>query len=128
MGAGAEADSVRSALLTAGCKDEALSLATGQPTAWERARAETTWYEFACRYADMKWKLVSAKYHNDIARVLTAATPALLAAGPGRPDDATIRRAPDQGRASTRSSAPIRPARLPRPWRGSPATACRCQR
>jgi hypothetical protein len=41
----------------------------------------------------MKWKLASAKYRKDIARALTAATPALLAAGRGRPDDATIRRA-----------------------------------
>jgi hypothetical protein len=40
----AQADSFRSALLTAARKGEAFSLATGQPTAWERTKAETTWY------------------------------------------------------------------------------------
>jgi integrase len=89
----AQADSFRSALLTAARKGEAFSLATGRPTAWERTKAETTFYEFACRYVDMKWKLASAKYRKDIARALTAATPALLAAGRERPDDAAIRRA-----------------------------------
>jgi integrase len=89
----AQADSFRSALITAARKGEAFSLVTGRPTAWQRARAGTTWYEFACQYVDMKWKLASAKYRKDIARALTAATPALLAAGRGRPDDAAIRRA-----------------------------------
>ena len=44
----AQADSFRSALLTAARKGEAFSLATGRPTAWERTKAATTWYEFAC--------------------------------------------------------------------------------
>jgi hypothetical protein len=41
----------------------------------------------------MKWKQASAKYRKDIARALTAATPAMLAAERGRPEDASIRRA-----------------------------------
>ena len=72
------ADSFRSALLTAARKGEAFSLATGRPTSWERKKANTTWYEFACAYVDMKWKHASAKYRKDIARALTAATPAML--------------------------------------------------
>ena len=89
----AQADSFRSALLTAARKGEAFSLATGRPAAWERRKSDTTWYEFACAYVDMKWKLASAKYRKDIARALTAATPAMLAEARGRPDDASIRRA-----------------------------------
>jgi hypothetical protein len=89
----AQADSFRSALLTAARKGEAFSLATGRPTAWERRKAETTWYEFACGYVDMKWKQASAKYRKDIARALTAAAPAMLTDGRGQPDDAAIRRA-----------------------------------
>ena len=89
----AQADSFRSALLTAARKGEAFSMATGRPTAWEREKAQTTWYEFACTYTDMKWKQASAKYRKDIARALTAATPAMLAEAHGRPDDASIRRA-----------------------------------
>jgi hypothetical protein len=89
----AQADSFRSALLTAARKGEAFSLATGKPTAWERKKADTTWYEFARAYVDMKWKQASTKYRKDIARALTAATPAMLLAGLGRPEDASIRRA-----------------------------------
>jgi integrase len=89
----AQADSFRSALLTAARKGEAFSLGTGRLVAWERTKAETSWYEFACAYADMKWKQASAKYRKDIARALTAATPAMLAEARGRPDDACIRRA-----------------------------------
>ena len=89
----AQADSFRSALMTATRKGEAFSLATGRPMAWERAKADISWYEFACAYVDMKWKQASAKYRKDIARALTAATPAMLAEVRGRPDDASIRRA-----------------------------------
>ncbi len=89
----AQADSFRSELMTAARKGESFSLGTGRPTAWERAKADTTWYEFACAYVDMKWKQASAKYRKDIARALTAATPAMLADGKGRPDDSSIRRA-----------------------------------
>jgi integrase len=89
----AQADSFRSALLTAARRGEVFSLTTGRPTAWEREKAATSWYEFACGYVDMKWKQASAKYRKDIARALTAATPAMLAEGRGRPDDASIRRA-----------------------------------
>jgi hypothetical protein len=89
----AQADSFRSAIVTAARKGEAFSLATGRPTTWERDQNDTTWYEFTCAYVDMKWKHASAKYRKDIARALTAATPAMLAEARGRPDDPSIRRA-----------------------------------
>jgi hypothetical protein len=65
----AQADSFRSALLTPARRGEAFSLASGRPTVWEREKAEMTWYEFACRYVDMKWEQASAKYRKDIARL-----------------------------------------------------------
>jgi integrase len=89
----AQADGFRSALLTAARRGEAFSLMTGRPIAWEREKPETTWYDFACAYVDMKWKQASAKYRKDIARALTAATPALLTEARERPDDASLRRA-----------------------------------
>jgi integrase len=89
----AQADSFRSALLTAARKGEAFSLATGRPMAWERSKADASWYEFACAYVDLKWKKASAKYRKDIARALIAATPVMLTEARGRPDDASIRRA-----------------------------------
>ncbi|MER6950814.1 tyrosine-type recombinase/integrase [Nonomuraea sp. NPDC000554] len=52
-----------------------------------------TWYAFACTFVDMKWKGASAKYRQDIARALTAATPAMLANERGKPDDLALRTA-----------------------------------
>ena len=89
----AQADSFRSSLLTAARSGEAFSLATGQPIAWQRADNDMSWYDFACSYSDMEWKSASAKYRKDIARALTAATPAMFNATRGEPDDARIRQA-----------------------------------
>src|SRR5690606_30473090 len=44
-------------------------------------------------FVDMKWKSASAKYRADIARALTAATPAMLAGERGKPDDLALRTA-----------------------------------
>lgn len=88
----AQADSFRSALLTAARKGEAFSITTGRPVTWQRSAREMSWYEFACAYVDMKWKSASAKYRRDIARALTAATPAMFREGAsGKPDVAEIR-------------------------------------
>jgi integrase len=88
----AQADSFRSELLTASRKGEAFSTATGRPVSWQRTASEMSWYDFACAYADMKWKRASAKYRRDIARALTAATPAMFPDDhSGKPDDAAIR-------------------------------------
>jgi integrase len=83
----------RSSLLTAVRKGEAFNVANGRPESWERSRTQLTWFEIACQYADMKWKQASAKYRKDIARALTAATPAMLGDGGERPGDAAIRHA-----------------------------------
>ncbi|MFC4529130.1 tyrosine-type recombinase/integrase [Sphaerisporangium dianthi] len=89
-----QADAYRSALITATREGEAFSLLTGEPVKWHRPeRPEMSWYEFACKFADYKWKTASAKYRQDIARALTAATPALLATTKGKPDDVTLRTA-----------------------------------
>ncbi len=84
----AQADSFRSELVTAARKGEAFSIKTGRPVSWQRTASEMSWYEFACKYVDMKWKSASAKYRKDIARALTAATPAMILDDRGgRPDD-----------------------------------------
>src|SRR5215831_15871732 len=123
----AQADSFRSALLTAARKGEAFSLVTGRPVAWERAKAETNWYEFACAYVDMKWKQASAKYRKDIARALTAAH---LPCWPTGVDGRTMRAfaGRSSGGDSTPSNVLTRRPRSPRFLPGSPATALRCRR
>jgi integrase len=105
----AQADSFRSELVTAARKGEAFAIVTGRPVAWQRAATEMTWYQFACKYADMKWKDASAKYRRDIARALTAATPAMFNEGAtGKPVDAAIRTALRQWAFNTkqREAAP----------------------
>ncbi|MGW4791780.1 tyrosine-type recombinase/integrase [Nonomuraea sp. NPDC004297] len=90
----AQADAYRSKLVTAARDGEAFSLLSGEPVKWARAdQTELTWYEFACKFVDLKWKAASAKYRQDIARALTAATPAMLKNGKEKPDDLILRTA-----------------------------------
>lgn len=90
----AQADTFRGALLTAARNGEAFSTLTGEPVSWARTdRPEMSWYDFACKFADMKWKSAAPKYRQDIARALTAATPAMYASTRGKPDDRVLRSA-----------------------------------
>ena len=88
-----QADSFRSALLTAARNGEAFSIATGRPVSWRRAENDMSWYDFACAFVDMKWKTASAKHRHDIAYALTKATPALFTTSRGKPDDKLLRKA-----------------------------------
>ncbi|GAA2870469.1 tyrosine-type recombinase/integrase [Streptosporangium fragile] len=90
----AQADAYRSSLVMAARDGEAFSLSTGEPVSWKRAKnAEMSWYDFACKFVDMKWKASSATYRQDIARALTAATPAMFSSGQGKPTDKELRHA-----------------------------------
>ncbi|MGC5011390.1 tyrosine-type recombinase/integrase [Streptosporangium sp. DT93] len=90
----AQADTYRSALITAARNGEAFSLITGEPVSWSRTeRPDMSWYDFTTAYVDMKWKRASAGYRRDIARALTAASPAMLTADRSKPSDKEIRKA-----------------------------------
>ena len=89
----AQADAYRSTLVAAARTGEAFSLATGEPVSWERVEQVMSWYDFACKFTDMKWKGASANYRADIARALTAATPAMISGQRGKPADEMIRTA-----------------------------------
>jgi integrase len=83
----AHAESFRSELRVAARNGEAFSLATGEPVGWARSiQSQISWYDFAVRYVDMKWKAASAKYRRDIARAMVAATPPLIAGRPSATD------------------------------------------
>ncbi|GII05455.1 tyrosine-type recombinase/integrase [Planobispora takensis] len=104
-----QADTYRSALLTAARTGEPFSLLTGEPLSWQRTEApEMSWYAFTCAFVDMKWNASSANYRQDIARALTAATPAMIIDGRGRPPDRDVRRALKRWAFNTRQrdSAP----------------------
>ncbi|WP_219459948.1 tyrosine-type recombinase/integrase [Nonomuraea rhizosphaerae] len=90
----AQADTFRGSLLTAARSGEAFSMLTGEPVSWARAELlQMSWYDFACKFVDMKWKPAAAKYRQDIARALTAATPAMYTGRRGKPDDLALRSA-----------------------------------
>jgi integrase len=83
----AQAEAFRAEIISATRRGEAFSRQSGEPVAWMRAkRSELTWYEFACSYVDMKWTHASAKYRQDIARALIAATPPLIVGKPTATD------------------------------------------
>ncbi|MEU7004451.1 tyrosine-type recombinase/integrase [Nonomuraea sp. NPDC046570] len=90
----AQADTFRGEIQAAARRGEAFSLLTGEPVSWERTdRPDMSWYAFACKFVDMKWKGAAAKYRQDIARALTAATPAMYVGARGKPDDRELRSA-----------------------------------
>lgn len=76
------AETFRSELLTAMRKGEPFDVATGRPlSALRKQVPTTTWYDFACRYVDMKWKAASPKHRKSIAESLITVTPAMLDVG-----------------------------------------------
>ena len=71
----AQAEVFRAELLAAARKGEAFSSATGEPVSWHRDEPGTSWYDFTCRYVNMKWNTASAKYRRAIAQALAARRP-----------------------------------------------------
>ncbi|MGW0195921.1 tyrosine-type recombinase/integrase [Nonomuraea sp. NPDC003201] len=90
----AQADTYRGELQAAARRGEAFSRAIGEPVSWGRThQAEMSWYDFVCKFVDMKWKAAAPKYRQDIARALTAATPAMYNTTRGKPEDRELRTA-----------------------------------
>jgi integrase len=56
-------------------------------------REEISWFDFACAFADVKWKRAAPKYRQGIAEALATATPALLRTERGKPAPRLLRRA-----------------------------------
>lgn len=89
----AGADSFRSELVTASRKGEAFDVVTGLPLSMQRTDTDMPWYEFACKYVDMKWPDAAATYRRSIAEALVTATCAMLATEQGKPAAELIRSA-----------------------------------
>jgi len=85
------ADSARGELLAAARIGEAFDVATGRPISKSARREEQSWFDFACRYVDLKWPTAAGNTRRGIAETLTSATPALFASERNRPSDETIR-------------------------------------
>ena len=77
----AAAESFRSKLVTALREGQAFDVESGVPIAMVRTeKPRTSWYEFACRYVDLKWAGASPKHRKSIAEALITVTPTMLTA------------------------------------------------
>jgi integrase len=87
------ADSFRSDLVAASRKGEAFRLIDGLPVSKARNEADMPWYEFACKYVDMKWPRSAATTRRTHAEAMTTLTVSMLSDKRGKPDDKRLRRA-----------------------------------
>ncbi|MEW2471764.1 site-specific integrase [Streptomyces sp. NPDC046994] len=87
------AEHYRAKLMTAMREGEEFNTETGLPTSMDKKKAELSWYDFALRYLAMKWPHAAPNTRDGINESLTSVTVELLSERPGRPSDATIRRA-----------------------------------
>jgi hypothetical protein len=79
------AESFRSDLLSAARKGEAFDVESGRPVSMVRTGREMNWYEFACKFVDMKWPHVAATTRRTHAEALTALTPLMFTTKRGKP-------------------------------------------
>ncbi|GAA2778299.1 tyrosine-type recombinase/integrase [Saccharopolyspora taberi] len=89
----AQADRFRAELIAAQNRGEAFDAESGKPISASGTVRETTWFEIACDYVDMKWEAASATARQTIAEALIRITPVFLPNGPGKPDERAIRSA-----------------------------------
>jgi hypothetical protein len=87
------AESFRSDLVSASRKGEAFDVETGRPVSMTRKAPEMSWYNFACKFVDMKWPHIAATTRRTPAEAMTALTVLMLKEARGRPDEKLIRRA-----------------------------------
>jgi hypothetical protein len=74
-------------------RGEAFDRTQGLPVSKLRQDNEMPWFDFACKYVDMKWPRAAGKSRAGNADALASVTPALLATTRGAPDSKTLRRA-----------------------------------
>ena len=86
------ADSFRSDLVSAMRRGEPFDVTTGRPVSMSRACNESTWFEFACGYVDMKWPNAAATYRRSISEALVTITCAMLRSERGKPDGLLLRK------------------------------------
>lgn len=83
------AESFRSKLLTAAREGVAFDVESGLPVTMVRtSKKKTSWFDFACSYADMKWPDASPGHRRSIADALVPITVAMLRNTPAEGDEA----------------------------------------
>jgi integrase len=89
----AQADSFRADLLSAQRKGEAFDRVSGRPVVLDRSANDMTWYDFTCRYVDMKWTDLAATARQTVAESLIRVAPVFVPKGKGGPDSKALRSA-----------------------------------
>jgi integrase len=75
----AAADGFRSELISAHRRGELFDVESGRPASTRRVESPgVNWYEFACRYVDMKWPAISPLYRKGVAQALVTVTAEML--------------------------------------------------
>lgn len=87
------AESFRAELVSAAAKGEAFDVETGRPVSMRREQQDMSWYEFACKFVDLKWPRAAATTRRTHAEALTAVSASLFATKRGMPDGKVIRAA-----------------------------------
>lgn len=90
------AESFRSKLLSAAKDGVAFDVRRGLPITMLRTANAMTWYEFACMYADMKWRDASPGHRRSTAQSLTPITIAMMGTTRGMPDRKVLNKALQQ--------------------------------
>ena len=88
------ADSYRAELVRAARKGLEFDPATGEPVLWAAPAApDTTWYQHAVTYVDMKWPHLAPHSRASVAEALASVTPELTRPTARRPPIRTLRAA-----------------------------------
>lgn len=87
----AQADGLRSELVSAQNRGEPFDTLTGRPASLGRATRDARWFDLACDYVDMRWPEAAANTRQTIAEALIRVSPAFFTGGRGKPADAEIR-------------------------------------
>lgn len=87
------ADSFRSKLVVATRRGEDFDTKSGLPSSLAKdEKPQSSWYKFACKYADMKWPDSSPRYRKSLAESLTRITIAMLQDDTTLSNDKELRR------------------------------------
>lgn len=87
----AQADSYRSNLVSAQNKGEPFSTVSGLPRSMERTSQDLSWYDFTCRYVDMKWPDQAATSREGTAEALLRTAPVFMPKNKDAPDAKRVR-------------------------------------
>lgn len=85
------AESFRAELRAATNRGEAFDLETGLPVSMLPDKADTTWWQFALTYVDLKWPTLAPSSRRSTAEALLCATLALLDDTKTRPPERDLR-------------------------------------